>query len=350
MMPPLHVWGALALAWLALAPWRPAAVAAAPQALQPDIRVRHVLDTAGPSASVRLAKDPRDDGLYLLKVGGEISRVSVAAGTVTLLYTAADHGVASAQGMAFGPDGTLYLVGNEDRPGTQTRATIMKGTPQAGGPRRWTVLAQTADYPRSNTAFDHRFNGAVVRPAGDVLYVSSGSRTDHGEVQSAGGLYPGLREAGLTVCVLRLPTGAEGLFLPDDRAALKGAGYVFAEGTRNAFDLAFDAGGRLFATDNGPDRDMSDELNWLRAEHDYGFPWRMGGADNPQQFPDYDPALDLLLDERFPAVQSGAYHNDPAFPPPGGSPSRSRWSTPGRTPTASATRTTGRCGTPARRG
>jgi len=95
---------------------------------------------------------------------------------------------------------------------------------------------------------------------------------------------------------------------------------------------------------------MSDELNWLRAEHDYGFPWRMGGADNPQQFPDYDPALDLLLDERFPAVQSGAYHNDPAFPPPGGSPSRSRWSTPGRTPTASATRTTGRCGTPARRG
>ena len=67
----------------------------------------------------------------------------------------------------------------------------------------------------------------------------------------------------------------------------------------------------------GPDRDMSDELNWLRAGHHYGFPWRMGGADNPQQFPDYDPALDLLLDERFPTVQSGAYHNDPTFPPPG---------------------------------
>ena len=117
--PPLHVWGALALAWLALAPWRLAAVAeAAPQALQPGVRVRHVLDTAGPSSSVRLVKDPRDDSLYLLKDNGEISRVHVAAGTVALLYTAADHGVANAQGMAFGPDGTLYLVGNEDRPGT----------------------------------------------------------------------------------------------------------------------------------------------------------------------------------------------------------------------------------------
>jgi len=41
----------------------------------------------------------------------------------------------------------------------------------------------------------------------------------------------------------------------------------------------------------------------------------MGGADNPQQFPDYDPANDLLLDSRFIAVQSGAYHNDPTFPP-----------------------------------
>jgi hypothetical protein len=42
----------------------------------------------------------------------------------------------------------------------------------------------------------------------------------------------------------------------------------------------------------------------------------MGGQDNPQQFPSYDPSTDKLLDTRFVAVSSGTYHNDPTFPPP----------------------------------
>ena len=87
-------------------------------------------------------------------------------------------------------------------------------------------------------------------------------------------------------------------------------------GTRNAFSLGFAPNGDLFGTDNGPDRDMSDELNWLRPGLHFGFPWRMGSADNPQQFPNYNPTNDLLLDPRFVAVQSGAYHNDPTFPLP----------------------------------
>jgi hypothetical protein len=41
----------------------------------------------------------------------------------------------------------------------------------------------------------------------------------------------------------------------------------------------------------------------------------MGAADNPQQFPNYNPSNDLMLDKRFIAVQSGYYHNDPTFPP-----------------------------------
>src|SRR5262249_41050763 len=68
--------------------------------------------------------------------------------------------------------------------------------------------------------------------------------------------------------------------------------------------------------ENGPDRDMSDELNWLRQGLHYGFPWNMGGTANPQQFPGYDPSTDPLLDHRFFAVQQGFYHNDPTFPPP----------------------------------
>ena len=61
---------------------------------------------------------------------------------------------------------------------------------------------------------------------------------------------------------------------------------------------------------------MAEELNWLRPGQHYGFPWRIGGTDNPQQFPNYDPSTDRLLDPRFVAVQNGYYHNDPTFPPP----------------------------------
>jgi hypothetical protein len=61
---------------------------------------------------------------------------------------------------------------------------------------------------------------------------------------------------------------------------------------------------------------MSEELNWLRPGLHFGFPWRIGGADNPQQFPNYDPSTDKLLDSRFIAVRNGYYHNDPTFPPP----------------------------------
>jgi len=108
---------------------------------------------------------------------------------------------------------------------------------------------------------------------------------------------------------------ASNLFLPNDSNALRSAGYIFAEGTRNSFDFAFAPNGDLFATENGPDRDMSDELNWLRPGLHFGFPWRIGGADNPQQFPNYDPANDRLLDPRFVGVGGGYYHNDPSFPP-----------------------------------
>ena len=109
---------------------------------------------------------------------------------------------------------------------------------------------------------------------------------------------------------------ARDLVLPNDRDELRAQGFLFAEGLRNAYDLAFAPNGDLFATENGPDRDMAEELNWLREGHHYGFPWRMGLEDTPQQFPDYDPATDFLLPARFTAVREGYYHNDPTYPPP----------------------------------
>jgi len=124
--------------------------------------------------------------------------------------------------MAIGPDGTIYVVANTTtNSGSSTFARIMKGVPDGSGGRTWSLLARTEPYPRSKTAFDHVFNGIVVSPDGIYVYVNSGSRTDHGEVQSAGGLFPDMREVALTAKIFRLPANGSNLFLPNDISALR---------------------------------------------------------------------------------------------------------------------------------
>ena len=285
--------------------------------LSTELAIRRVVDTGGPETSVRLVRDPVSNALYALKLAGDVLRLAVpaqGAASVETLYRAADTGVPSPQGLAFGPEGTLYLVGNEAS-GLDNFAVIRRGTRASGDQRVWSTLARTALYPRSNTAFDHQFNGIAVSPDGRFVYVNSGSRTDHGEVQTSDGRYPGLRETALTARIFRLPANGTEIFLPDDEAALQGAGYVFARGVRNSFDPAFNAAGDLLSGDNSGDRDDNDELNWLREGGHYGFPWRLGTNDTPQQFPGYDPEADRLVDHRFYAYQHGFFHDDPTYPP-----------------------------------
>ncbi len=283
-----------------------------------DFVIRRIIDTGGPETSVRLARDPVSNSLYVLQRAGDVYRLAVPAqGAATLerLFGTSETGVSDVQGMAFAPDGTLYLVGNAID-GLDATATIRRGARAAGDRRVWSTLAQTVPYPRSNTAFDHEWNGIVVSPDGRFVYVNSGSRTDHGEVQTSGGRYPGLREVPLTAKIFRLPASGNGIVLPDDEAALVSAGYIFARGVRNSFDPAFNAAGDLISGDNSGDRDDSDELNWLREGGHYGFPWRMGTNDTPQQFPGYDPERDRLVDHRFYAYTHGFFHDDPPYPPP----------------------------------
>jgi glucose/arabinose dehydrogenase len=282
-----------------------------------DFAIRRIVDTGGPEMSVRLVRDPVSGALFVLKRAGDVFRLTAPAQGAPLLerlYGPADTGVSDVQGMAFAPDGTLYIVGNQID-GLDNFATIRRGVRASGDQRVWTTFAQTVPYPRSNTAFDHQWNGIVVSPDGRFVYLSSGSRTDHGEVQTSGGRFPGLREVPLTAKIFRLPATASGVLLQDDEAFLTGAGYVFARGVRNSFDPAFNAAGDLLSGDNSGDRDDSDELNWLREGGHYGFPWRMGTNDTPQQFPGYDAERDKLVDHRFYAYQNGFFHDDPTYPP-----------------------------------
>jgi len=291
---------------------------AAPTVLDPELQIRNVLNTG--SDSFRLVLNPDDGHLYYLKINGNLYRVNLSAQpggtTSTLVASSNGHHVTSAAGFAIGPDGTFYLTGNTVRT-NHTVGLVTKGVlNHASSSRTWSVLAQTVPIPGGSRIFNHQMNAIVLSPDGKSTYVNIGARTDHGEVQSDGGLFPGLREAGLTTIILVLPAQGSNIVLPNNRDQLRQLGYLFCEGVRNTYDLAFSAKGELFGLENGPDRDMPEELNWLRAGHHFGFPWRMGTEDNPQQFPNYDPSKDKLLNQSYYAVGHGTYQNDPTFPPP----------------------------------
>ena len=286
-----------------------------PVLLRNDIALRKVVDVGG--ASIRLAWHPLEQALYYIHPGQGIFRVhltepSSAEKIVDIKDITAD-GMPS--GMAFGPDGTLYVVVNRMSSQILTQALIYKGIATEDGVFTWEILAQSEPYPTSATPFDHLFNGIVVSPDNQWVFVNSGSRTDHGEVEDNSGSFPDQREAAITSNILRIPIDAKDLIIPNDEAALNAQGLLYADGTRNAYDLEFGPNGDLFATDNGPDADFPDELNWIREGEHYGFPWRFGSQDNPQQFSDYDGGNDKRLSDDFTAVQMGTYQNDPGFPP-----------------------------------
>jgi hypothetical protein len=287
--------------------------------LDPQLSIRHVINTG--SGSFRLLRNPVDGALYYLKVNGNLYRVNLSATpgatTSNLLFTSAQHQVTSAAGMAFGPDGSIYLTSNTPvSNNTYTVSTVTKGIYNpANGTRTWSVLARTVPYPGGTRIFSHQMNAVLVSRDARSIFVNIGARTDHGEVQTDGGIFPGLRETGLTTVLLRLPIESSGQVLPNDRGQLRAMGYVYCEGLRNTYNLAFGPNGDLFGTENGPDRDMSEEINWLREGHHYGYPWRMGLDDNPQQFSNYNPSQDRLLNPSYTAVSRGTYVNDPTYPP-----------------------------------
>jgi glucose/arabinose dehydrogenase len=287
-----------------------------PTLLRENIELRKVADTAG--GSVKLARDPASGALFVLNPANGIYRVALeGASSATKIVAASDIFTdAIPSGMAFAPDGRLFVVANRTIAKTQNQAIVRVGAPAGDGRFTWQTCAMTAPYPLSATPFDHMFNGIVVSGDGKWVFLNSGSRTDHGEVEDNSGAFPDTREVAITSAILRVPADAHDLLLPNDEAALKP--YLFADGTRNAFDLEFAPNGELFAVDNGPDADLPDELNVIREGRHYGFPWRFGDQANPQQFANYDPSKDLRLQPDFTAVKNGTYRNDPGFPKPPG--------------------------------
>ena len=243
------------------------------------------------SLAVLILRNPVTGNLWYTTFDGnvfEIKSLDSATPITEKRFTVNDHGITRLQGAAF-LNNTLFLCGNVDSNSHKsTKGRITRCNLDSPGSKT-VVVFNTVEYGANKTIYDHGWNALEVSPDGKYIYVNSGARTDHGEVQDNGGMYPNARDNSLTAKIFRFPINAQDLYLTDDAAKLKTEGYMYAEGVRNAYDMAFDGNGNLFAVSNSPDYDMPEDMFWVRAQHHYGFPWIMGGTENPQQYSDWHP-------------------------------------------------------------
>ncbi len=286
-----------------------------PTALKPEIVISKVCPVK--AYVVRLAVDPISGKLYYATYEGKIYlvvRPATGSAYDSLVYDISNHGIDYVQGMCFF-DSTLYLSGNVDPYTPLTAGRVVRAKLQPDGSRTWSVVAQTEPYETADY-FDHLMSGLILNAAGDTILLGSGARGDHGEIQTRYGLYPGIRNKPITTVFLQFPADADSLWLPDDDLALESENRIFARGLRNTYDLAYNGNGDLIGVENSGGGDMDDEMNWVQQGKHYGFPWVMGNLQNPQQFPDYDPNTDIMINHESTAWKEGFCTNDPTFPPP----------------------------------
>jgi mono/diheme cytochrome c family protein len=288
--------------------------------LKPGISVEHVMKVD--SLAVRILLNPKTKTVWYTTFDGKVFRLKdldTQTPSAEQVLTVKDHGITRLQGAVFSGN-SLFLCGNID-------SNLKKSTHgrmfryDFDSPANSSVVFNTVEYGANKTIYDHGWNALEISPDGKYVYINSGARTDHGEVQDNGGLYPFARDNALTSKIFRIPADARDLLLPNDTAKLKQEGYLFAEGIRNAYDIAFDGQGHLFGVSNSPDYDMPEDMFWIRGQHHYGFPWIMGGIENPQQYADWkpDPETDPFIPANSHSWRVKYFHTDTSFPvPPAG--------------------------------
>ena len=164
-------------------------IAAQPTAERDDITVERVGGLA--RGTLRIAKDPNTNILYTIGQNGEITRWAADDDgfAAERAFTSSDHGVSGVAGFAIGPDGSFYISSNQSS-GNFNVATITKGEADGSGGYDWFTLAQTEPIEQCDCIFNHQVNGLAVSPDNMYVYINSGSRTDHGEIQDTNGNFP----------------------------------------------------------------------------------------------------------------------------------------------------------------
>ncbi|MEZ4775921.1 MAG: T9SS type A sorting domain-containing protein [Bacteroidia bacterium] len=282
----------------------------APVVHVPDISIKTLVSLPSTQeVPVRLGKLPGGNLIYST-LYGEIFEIN--NGSVQLLFDPEDHGLEYISGMAIHQD-QIYICGSVVQEGDTTMiGYVMKGTLPAGP---WETIVESVPYFLGKSFNDHRFSELTVDPGGEYLYLHSGTRTNAGEVHELSGVPNtlGLRDQPIRGKLLKIPVSpAQKIILQNDSTWLQTSGYLYAEGLRHMFCLAWDKGHALYGGSNSDRRDVGEGFYRIEAGTHLGFPWWIGGKRNPLQFGNYDPTADKLLPSG--ANNQGYYNPDTLFP------------------------------------
>jgi glucose/arabinose dehydrogenase/mono/diheme cytochrome c family protein len=219
---------------------------------------------------VRLAAHPDEKSVLILQENGDVWRWPIAGGEFTRILEGTAYldpalGRGSVLGFTVDQEKRLYLTSNQRNDQVRpirnevTIARTAPWTPEHGWDRPVPWLRTS--YPWGVGPYNHGVSHIAEGPDG-FLYVNSGSRTDGGEAGTA----PDLAKTGedpVTAAIWRVNPAEE-------KPELE----VFARGLRNSFGFCWDEAGRLVATENGPDAEAAEELNWIEHGRHYGFPFQ----------------------------------------------------------------------------
>jgi mono/diheme cytochrome c family protein/glucose/arabinose dehydrogenase len=233
-----------------------------------------------PVNCVRFATVPGADWILLLNNEGELYRLEPATGNFVRLLVPKDYaelaaGRIDALGLTVDSERRLYVVTNQrvaEQPHHINRVVIFRSEPldASGRPPALKAWLRTS-YPWGNNYYNHGVCHIAQGPDG-LIYVSSGARTDGGEVD--GGIFKSESvywkggETDFTAAIWRLDPAK-------DSPAIE----VYARGIRNAWSFAWNDRGELFSVSNGPDAEMPEELDFVERGKHYGFPYQF--ADQP---------------------------------------------------------------------
>lgn len=248
-----------------------------------------------PVHGVKLATMPGVDWILVLNNSGEIYRLEPATGNLARLLSAKDYaelgaGKIDVLGMTIDSKKRLYVVTNQrvsEQPWHINRVVIFRSEPlDATGVPKLSAWLRTS-YPWGNSYYNHGVCHIAEGPDG-MIYVSSGARTDGGEVD--GGIFKNETiywkggETDTTAAIWRLDPNVD---VPKIE--------VFARGIRNAWTFAWNDRGELFSVSNGPDAHRPEELDFVERGKHYGFPYQYAdypATDKPYPYtPDVPPGL-----------------------------------------------------------